>query len=177
LYAALAAGGELRLLADETAGRPEFLPPAAARSVADVLTRPLPDFGPRGIAEDRHELGQPRRLGPRFRLTPSLRYGSGDPTARRCREPPAKAPRTVITDQEQRTRTASQPSDALRLLFPTAGALLSADGQVTIRVMGGRHRVRRDVAWLPSGPGFYRLTALDADGAAVRAAVQARASR
>jgi penicillin-binding protein 1C len=66
--------------------------------------------------------------------------------------------------------------------------VLSADGQVTIRVMGGRRpltflvdgaplptdRVRRDVAWLPPGPGLYRLTVLDADGAAVRAAVQVR---
>jgi penicillin-binding protein 1C len=67
--------------------------------------------------------------------------------------------------------------------------VLSADGPVTIRVMGGRRpltflvdgaplrtdRVRRDVAWLPTGPGFYRLTVLDADGSSVRAAVQVRA--
>jgi penicillin-binding protein 1C len=37
-------------------------------------------------------------------------------------------------------------------------------------------RIRRHVAWLPAGPGFYRLTVLDADGAAVRAAVQVRTS-
>jgi penicillin-binding protein 1C len=30
------------------------------------------------------------------------------------------------------------------------------------------------VAWRPTGPGFYRLTVLDADGAAVRATVQVR---
>jgi hypothetical protein len=31
------------------------------------------------------------------------------------------------------------------------------------------------VAWQPSGPGFYHLTVLDADGTAVRANVQVRA--
>jgi penicillin-binding protein 1C len=79
-------------------------------------------------------------------------------------------------------------ADALHLLFPPPGAVLSADGPVTIRVMGGRRpltflvdgaplqadRVRRDVSWQPSGPGFYRVTVLDADGSAVRAGVQVR---
>jgi penicillin-binding protein 1C len=35
---------------------------------------------------------------------------------------------------------------------------------------------RREVAWQPSSPGWYRLTVLDADGAAVRASVQVRAN-
>jgi penicillin-binding protein 1C len=57
---------------------------------------------------------------------------------------------------------------------------------VTIRAMGGRRPlvflvdgapnpgepVRRETAWRPPGPGFYRLTVLDADGAADRAAVE-----
>ena len=43
-------GGPLRLLADEAENRPDFLPAPAARLVADVLTRPLPGFGPQGIA-------------------------------------------------------------------------------------------------------------------------------
>jgi penicillin-binding protein 1C len=33
---------------------------------------------------------------------------------------------------------------------------------------------RREVAWTPAGPGFYRLTVLDADGATSRAAVRVR---
>jgi penicillin-binding protein 1C len=33
-------------------------------------------------------------------------------------------------------------------------------------------RIRRDAAWLPSGPGFYLLSVLDADGNAVRATVK-----
>jgi penicillin-binding protein 1C len=61
---------------------------------------------------------------------------------------------------------------------------------LTIRVMGGRRpisflvdgaplladRVRREAAWQPPGPGFYRLTVLDADGGAVQANVQVRAA-
>jgi penicillin-binding protein 1C len=76
----------------------------------------------------------------------------------------------------------------LHLLFPPSGAVLSSDGPVTIRVMGGRRpltflvdgaplltdRIRREAAWLPTGPGFYRLTVLDADGSSVRAMVQVR---
>ena len=53
LYAALATdgtGGPLRLLADQPDSRPDFLPTVAAHLVADVLTRPLPAFGPQGIA-------------------------------------------------------------------------------------------------------------------------------
>jgi penicillin-binding protein 1C len=79
-------------------------------------------------------------------------------------------------------------ADALHLLFPPPGAVLSADGSVTIRVMGGRRplsflvdgaplpadRVRREAAWQPPGPGFYRLTVVDAEGAAVHANVQLR---
>ena len=83
---------------------------------------------------------------------------------------------------------ASAPSDALRMLFPPPEAVLSADGPVTLRAMGGRRPLtflvdgaplategfRREAAWLPRTPGFYRLTVLDADGAAVRAAVRVR---
>jgi penicillin-binding protein 1C len=33
---------------------------------------------------------------------------------------------------------------------------------------------RREAAWVPDGPGFYRVTVLDAEGAAVRAEVRVR---
>ncbi len=79
-------------------------------------------------------------------------------------------------------------TDTLQLLFPPPGAVLAADGAVTIRAMGGRRPLsflvdgvklggepaRREAAWHPAGPGFYRLTVLDADGAAAHAAVQVR---
>jgi penicillin-binding protein 1C len=76
----------------------------------------------------------------------------------------------------------------LRLLFPPPGAVLSGDGPVTLRAMGGRRPLtfmvdgapitadpaRREAAWLPNAPGFYRVTILDADGAAAHAAVRVR---
>ena len=113
----------------------------------------------------------------------SLRYGSGGRTARRCRAPPAprspcrcssrvfdllpKAPRSVDAGPgAAQPRQATMAGDALHLLFPPPGAVLSADGPVTIRVMGGRRpltflvdgaplpadRIRREAAWLPLGP-------------------------
>jgi penicillin-binding protein 1C len=59
---------------------------------------------------------------------------------------------------------------------------------VTLRVGGGQRPLtflvdgrplvtepaRREAAWVPDGPGFYRVTVLDAEGAAVRAEVRVR---
>jgi penicillin-binding protein 1C len=33
---------------------------------------------------------------------------------------------------------------------------------------------RREVSWRPEGPGFYRLTVLDADGGAARVSVRVK---
>jgi penicillin-binding protein 1C len=208
LYAALATdgtGGPLRLLADQPISRPDFLPAPAAHLVADVLTRPLPGFGAQGIAwktgtswggrdawafgfDSRHVvavwIGRPDGTPLPGATGTSLAL----PQLARVFDLLPKAPRTVQPPPEQRTSPTAVAADALRLLFPPTGAVLSADGPVTVRVMGGRRpltflidgaplpadRVRRDIAWLPAGPGFYRLTVLDADGAAVRAAVQVR---
>ena len=172
-----------------------------------MLTRPLPGFGAQGIAwktgtswggrdawafgfDSRHVVAVwigrpdgtplPGATGASLALPPLARVFDLLP----------KAPRTIHAVAGAHTRSITVAADALRLLFPPSGAVLSADGPVTIRVMGGRRpltflidgaplptdRIRRDVAWLPTGPGFYRLTVLDADGAAVRAAVQVRTS-
>ena len=66
--------------------------------------------------------------------------------------------------------------------------MLGGEGPVVLRVMGGRRPLtflvdgarlpadpaRREAAWLPQGPGFYRLTVLDAEGSAARATVRVR---
>lgn len=85
-------------------------------------------------------------------------------------------------------RAAAPPRpDAVRLLFPPPGATLAAEsGAVTLRAMGGRRPLaflvdgaplasaphRREAGWTPPGPGFYRITVLDADGAAATAEVR-----
>jgi penicillin-binding protein 1C len=77
--------------------------------------------------------------------------------------------------------------DGLRLLFPPAGAVIE-EGAVTIRAAGGRRPftflvdgvplasggARREAGWLAPGPGFYRVTVLDASGAAASAPVRIR---
>jgi penicillin-binding protein 1C len=210
LYAALATdgtGGPLHLLADLPASRPEFLSAAAARSVADVLTRPLPEFGSRGIAWKTGTSWGGRdawALGFDSRNVVAVWIGRPDgtplpgatgtslalPQLGRVFDLLPKAPRPAMPAQVQHSHPATVSADALHLLFPPPGAVLSADGPVTIRVMGGRRpltflvdgaplptdRVRRDVTWQPSGSGFFRLTVLDADGAVVRAGVQVRAA-
>jgi len=75
------------------------------------------------------------------------------------------------------------PADRLRLLFPPQNAMLAEDGgPVTLRAAGGRRPLaflvdgapvpheaaRREAAWVPPGPGFYRVTVLDAEGRRLR---------
>ncbi len=74
---------------------------------------------------------------------------------------------------------------SLRVLFPPPGAELVMDGAVLRRVMGGRRPIRylvdgaarpvsRTVNWLPSGPRFYTLSAIDADGLTDHVSVRVR---
>lgn len=210
LYAALGSDGtatSLRLRAGDVVSRHGLLSPRAAGSVAAVLTQPMPDRGPSGIAwktgtswggrdawamgfDMRHVVGvwvgrpdgtpMASATGRDLALPLLARvFGLLPPSPRDMRREPAVSGALV---------QASTPSDALRLLFPPPGAVLSADGSVTLRAMGGRRPLtflvdgaplptegfRREAAWLPRTPGFYRLTVLDADGAAVRAAVRIR---
>jgi penicillin-binding protein 1C len=208
LYAALATdgtGGPLQLLSRAPRQRPEFLAASAARSVADVLTRPLPGFGPGGIAwktgtswggrdawafgfDDRHVvavwIGRPDGTPLPGATGTSLAL----PLLSRVFDLLPQAPRRIAPAREMRPGARTVAADALHLLFPPPGAVLSADGPVTIRVMGGRRplsflvdgaplpaeRVRREVDWHPPGPGFYRLTVVDAEGTVVHANVQLR---
>ena len=93
--------------------------------------------------------------------------------------PRPDAPRTPAT------ATARNLPDRLRLVFPPAGVEI-ADGPVTLRAAGGRRPLtflvdgaplastlaRRDADWRPDGPGHYRVTVLDADGASATVPVR-----
>nr|WP_282571830.1 penicillin-binding protein 1C [Roseomonas acroporae] len=82
----------------------------------------------------------------------------------------------------------AEAPDRLRLLFPPPGAVLAEGGTVTLRASGGRRplnflvdgialpaeRAKREAGWLPSGPGRYRVTVLDADGVSAHAEVRVR---
>lgn len=85
-------------------------------------------------------------------------------------------------------RLGETSADRLRLVFPPQGASLADSASVTLRAAGGQRpltwlvdgapiaspRHRRDTAWQPQGPGFYRVTVIDAEGASVAAEVRVR---
>ncbi len=210
LYAALATNGEVApvgLLAGVAgAASVALLSPRAAGEVADVLTRPFPQGGPDGVAwktgtswggRDAWAAGFDRRhvavvwIG-RPDGTPlpgATGQGLALPLLSRVLAllPPAPRPAPPLFAPD---RTAQPPSvaDALRLLFPPPGAVLSGDGPITLRAMGGRrpltflvdgaplpgNRASREVSWEPAATGFFRVTVLDADGEAVHAGVRVR---
>ena len=204
LYAALGSDGDgatLRLTPG-AAPRRRFLTPEHARMVAAVLTHAFPDGGPRGIAWktgtswggrdawaagfDRQHvavvwLGRPDGTPMAGATGRSLAL----PVLARVFEHLPQSPRPIPA--APRAPAAAEGS-TLRLLFPPPGAVLSSDGPVTVRAMGGRRPLlfmvdgapvpapmaQRQTSWSPAGPGFYQLTVVDADGDAVRASVRVR---
>ena len=192
----------LRLLAAEPVMRRPFLEARAARTIAGPLTTPFPDGGPPGVAWKTGTSWGGRdawALGFDAAHVAGVWVGRPDGTPLPGATgtalalpilahlfdllPPAPRPEPTI---EQEAAAAPAAADALRLLFPPDAATLSADGPVTLRAMGGRRPlaflvdgvrvpaepVRRTAEWSPPGPGFYRLTVLDADGAAAHAGVR-----
>jgi penicillin-binding protein 1C len=188
----------------QAVARQAVLAPQAAGAAAGVLVQPFPRGGPAGVAwktgtswggrdawafglDQRHVAGVwigrpdgtpiPGATGATLALPVLARSFALLPAAPRPALPVRAAPAPF-----------AQPADRLRLLFPMPGAVLSEGGSVTIRAAGGRRpltflvdgapvaaeRARREVAWTPPGPGFYRITVLDADGAATGAELRVR---
>ncbi|SHJ78324.1 penicillin-binding protein 1C [Roseomonas rosea] len=195
--------GPLRALPGPPGEGEMVVRPQAAEAVAAILTQPFPEGGPEGVAwktgtswggrdawsvgfDARHVAGVwvgrpdgtaiPGATGRSLALPLLARVFGTLPAAPRPL-PAGTAPR----------QAASGPVDALRLLFPPAGAVIEP-GAVTIRAAGGRRPFtflvdgvplasggpRREAGWVPAGPGFYRVTVLDAAGVAASAPVRVR---
>ena len=201
LYAGLASAGRQGSLSLVRQPGPAEPQSEAARLVADILTRPFPGGGPAGVAwktgtswggRDAWALGFDRQYvvgvwvgrpdgtavpgatGLRQALPLLAQVFDVLPAAPR---PPAPPTRSALPHADP---------DGLRLLFPPPGAVLASDRTVTLRAMGGRRPLtflvdgtplpavpaQRTTGWVPSGPGFYSVTVLDADGLAARAQVR-----
>jgi len=188
----------------EAAQRQPVLGPRIAQEVAGLMVQPFPGGGPAGVAWKTGTSWGGRdawALGLDMRHVGGVWIGRPDGTpipgatgrtlalpllARSFALLPA-APRAPRSVRPQPAPFAEAP-DRLRLLFPMQGAVLAEAGHVTIRAAGGQRpltflvdgaplateRARREAAWTPPGPGFYRITVLDAEGTAARAELRVR---
>jgi penicillin-binding protein 1C len=208
LYAALAtdgsAGAPRILPRPETGGGP-FLQPRAAEAIAAVLTQRFPDSALPGVAwktgtswggRDSWAVGFDRSnvvgawVG-RPDGTPlpgATGRGLALPLVARVFEVLPAAPRDVPPAEQRAIGGFASAANALRLLFPPPNAVVSGDGPVTLRAMGGQRPLtflmngaplqtdpaRREISWVPPTPGFYRLTVLDVAGGVARVSLQVK---
>ena len=196
----------MRLVSSADGDTRPLMVPRVAAEVASILTQNLPDGGRRGIAwktgtswggRDAWAIGFDKKyvvgvwVG-RPDGTPlpgATGRGLAVPLLGRTFDLLPLAPRDMPGPVHAEARTVtSEAADGLRLLFPPPNAVLSADGPVTLRAMGGRRPLaflvdgakletdpaRREASWLPAGAGFYRVTVVDAEGAATRVAIRVR---
>lgn len=207
LYAALATDGMAAmpglLLDIRRSQRAAFLTPRAAAATAEVLTQAFPDSFLAGVAwktgtswggRDAWALGFDRSVV----VGVWVGRPDGTPmpgaTGRAVALPLLARVFDVLPASPRPLPGAVKVSgpvgtpNALRLLFPPPNAVVSGDGPVTLRAMGGQRPLtfmvngaplrtdpaRREVSWQPMAPGFYRLTVLDAEGGVARVGVRVK---
>jgi len=88
------------------------------------------------------------------------------------------APRVTTTPAAPITLGAMPQLDPLRIISPPSAATLEAGHDITLRAVGGERPLHflvdgapvastpalRETEWMPPGPGFFRVTVLDAAG-------------
>lgn len=176
LYAALGTDGRLapmRLLAGDAPGGTVLLSPAAAETVAAILTRPFPGGGPGGIAwktgtsagnRDSWAFGFDREhlvgvwVG---RPDGSARPGEAAagvalPILARMFALLPPAPRTAPSLPRVASLAAAPTGDPLALLFPPPAATLEGLGPVVLRASGGE----RPLVFLVDGAAVASAPAL-----------------
>ncbi len=200
LYGALATDGTVHALslgAEARSGARRLLPPGAAETVAGILTRSFPFFGPQGIAwktgtswgnRDRWAIGFDRRMVVGVWIgrpdgTPLPGGPSADlalPLLARIFGLLPAEPLSSVPAEDALALAKAPSAEPLSLLFPPPGAVLWGLDPVRLRAMGGLRPLTflvdgrklpsvpalRAAGWTPPGPGFYRITVLDADGRA-----------
>jgi len=197
-------GAALRVLPGPPPEAQPVLEARAAATVAQVLVQPFPGGGPAGIAWKTGTSWGGRdawSLGFDGMHVAAVWVGRPDGTPMPGATGRAMAlpilsslfsllPSAPLTPLAVRPRflASEEAPDRLRLLFPPAGAVLPGEEAVTLRAQGGRRplhflvdgvpiaseRARRETNWTPPDAGFYRVTVLDADGAAVSVPVRVR---
>ncbi|HEX7390761.1 MAG TPA: hypothetical protein VF286_11655, partial [Acidiphilium sp.] len=181
----------------------------AARSVTGILTRPVPGGGPAGIAwKTGTSAGNRDNWAIGYNRDDIVGVWIGEPVGGALPDQTALSALPVLAGVFGLLKPAPLPirlADApvslapaarqkLALLFPPPKTSLPTGMPVQLRAMGGERPLSfmidghllpsipalRGAKWQPPGPGFYRLTILDANGASVSSLLtvgEARLSR
>lgn len=163
LYAALAVDGRVQPLTLSGPARADgapFLPPSAAETVADILTRPFPDeLTARGIAwktgtswgdRDNWAFGFDRAhlIGVWVGRPDGTAMDAGSatdhalPILAQMFSTVTAAPRQSLPDTAMLSLALAPAADPLRLLFPPPGAVIAGLGPLALKAMGGTRPLR-----------------------------------